>query len=196
MANAATIIEIIHEDGINPAALGNELVLDTNNSHEGIRAISDYLQSIAGGVNGANVRVRVDSSSSGAVSTGVCTINSDTYAIVSNDTEVIGSVTFTWETSADAEVETEVTLSAVDATAATNLAAAINAHSALVGVVSATSALGVVTVTLDQDHRVGRHIGTSRTETNAGSVTWTNAVLTTAATLASVADGVTYTAGA
>jgi len=193
VTHAITVIEIIHASGLNPAAIGNELVLDGNSEREGVRAISDYLQSIAGGINGANVRVRVDSSTDADVpATGTCTLGS--ADIVADDTVLIGSVTLTWKADGSGS-EDQVTLSTTEATAATNLAAAINAHTKLVGVVTASVASAVVTVTSDQDPRSAIHINTSRTETNSGSVTWGGANLTTASTLAQVADGVTYTMG-
>ncbi len=65
-------------------------------------------------------------------------------SIVDASTTIVGSVTFTWKTSG-ASGENQVNIGATDTEAATNLAAAINAHSKLKQIVLATSAVGVVT---------------------------------------------------
>lgn len=58
-------------------------------------------------------------------------------SIVNNSTTIVGSVTFTWKTSG-ASGENQVNIGSTNAEAATNLAAAINAHSALKQIVLAS----------------------------------------------------------
>lgn len=108
------------------------------------------------------------------------TITCGTPDIVADDTITIGSQTLTWK--ASAATEDQVTLSTTPATAATNLGAAINAHSKLQGLISASVASAVVTVTYDGDPRAGQLIALSRTETNSGSVVLGAAALASAAT--------------
>lgn len=192
---ALTIIEIIHEDEQSAAHVADELVLSANGGRDGIRRIANWFKALAGGLRGGNVRVRVDTTTDpDDPPVGTCTINSDTFAIVEDDTVTIGGVVFTWKASPSGE--SEVAFVNTDATDAAALAAKITAHSKLAGVVSATSAAGVVTVTALQDPRSALLITTSRAETNAGSVTWGAAALApSSATLASQSTGQTYTNG-
>lgn len=103
----------------------------------------------------------------GALAT--ATITCGTANITADDTLTIGSVVLTWK--ASAATEDEVTLSTTEATAATNLTAAINAHSKLSGLIVATRATAVVTITYQGSPREGELIYLARTEVNSGSVT-------------------------
>ncbi len=115
--------------------------------------------------------------------------------IVADDTVSIGSLTLTWKASASSQ--DEVTLSTTPATAATNLGAAINAHTSLQGLVSASVASAVVTVTWLGAPRAGQLVTLARAETNAGSVVLGAAALASASTesLGSTST-VTYAGGA
>jgi hypothetical protein len=87
-----------------------------------------------------------------------------TYAnITAGETIVIGNVTLTW--AASAANENEVTIGANLAADTTNLTSAINVHSKLKGMFTASgvTATGVVTVTYCGDPRLGYHIGLSET---------------------------------
>jgi hypothetical protein len=64
--------------------------------------------------------------------------------IAANDTITIAGCVFTWK--ASASTESEVTIGADADGCGTNLAAKVNAHSKLVGLVTATNASGTVTV--------------------------------------------------
>lgn len=129
----------------------------------------------------------------GDQATGTCTINSDTAAIVEDDTVVIGSVTLTWKDAPSGE--DEIDIANVDATDASALATAINDHSTLGSLLSASSAAGVVTVTYMGSPRAGALVTTSRTETNSGSVTWAAAALSSDSTEASAGTPAEYTFG-
>ena len=96
------------------------------------------------------------------------TVTFGTPDIVANDKFSIGSRVYTWKASASADGE--ITLSTNPTTAATNFAAAINADSTWKGLLSATRASAVVTLTWTGGPRVGEHLVCSYTETNAGSV--------------------------
>lgn len=103
--------------------------------------------------------------------------------IVADDTLRIGGTTFTWK--ASASTESEVTLSTTPATAATNLGAKINAHSALQGLFTASVSTDTVTVTYNGPPRAGEQIFLIGTETNVGSVTVGGVAVTTGAAMSS-----------
>lgn len=88
--------------------------------------------------------------------------------IVADDTISVGAVEFTWKASASSQ--DEITLSTTETTAATNFGAAINAHTDLTGIVTASVASATVTLTFVGDPRLAQHIGVTYVETNAGSV--------------------------
>lgn len=121
------------------------------------------------------------------------TITCGTPDIVADDTITIGSTTLTWKASASGE--DQVTLSTTPATAATNLQAKIAAHSTLQGVLSASVADAVVTLTWLGSPRTGQLVALSRAETNSGSVVLSAAKLTSEATHAYQAAPVTYLRG-
>jgi hypothetical protein len=110
--------------------------------------------------------------------------------IANDNTITIGSVVLTWK--AAPANENEVETSTDETVAATRFAAAVNAHSRLLGQVLATRVGAVVTVTWLGDPRAGELVPTSRTETNAGAMTWSLTRLTAPTTLAYQADPRTY----
>lgn len=89
--------------------------------------------------------------------------------ITANDTISIGARKYTWKASASADGE--ITLSATEATAASNFATAVNADTHLKGICTASADSAVVTLTFVCDPRLAKHIGVDFTEANAGSVT-------------------------
>jgi hypothetical protein len=110
--------------------------------------------------------------------------------IVNDNTVTIGSVVLTWKASPSGENQIETSTN--ETTAATRFAAAVNAHSRLRGQVLATRVGAVVEVSWLGDPRAGELVTTSRTETNAGAMTWGAARLTPGSTLAYQADPRTY----
>lgn len=113
-----------------------------------LQRIINYLESISGGCELAqdathppSVAISVQGNAVQALATLTC------VSVIATDTVVINGVTFTARNSAPAA--NEFVRATSNTTTATNLAAAINASvTALVaGYVTATSALGVVTVT-------------------------------------------------
>jgi hypothetical protein len=127
------------------------------------RALSDYLDPIAG-VQGAKIVYTLDDVAAGTVLADVSVTATITFAnITAGETLVIGNVTLTWAVAA--ANENQVTIGADLAAATTNLTAAINAHSKLAGVISATgvTATGVVTITYTGAGREAALIGLSET---------------------------------
>lgn len=102
--------------------------------------------------------------SNGAVQA-TATITS-TGAAVNNETMLLANVTLTAKTSGAVAANGEFNLSAVVATQAANIAAAINAVPALASICQATSALGVVTVTSVKPGKFGNGLQISEALTN------------------------------
>jgi hypothetical protein len=105
----------------------------------------------------------------------------DASIVDSTDALTLGNVTLTYVSSAS--TENQVTNGASDTASAANLAAAINAHSKLSGLISATSAAGVVTIvpvvgaerdlaTLGLYSEVGDGMALSSNKDHAGTVTY------------------------
>jgi hypothetical protein len=89
-----------------------------------------------------------------------------TGAAVNNETALVANVTLTAKTSGAVAANGEFNLSATPTTQATNIAAAINAVAGLSGIVTATSALGVVTITAVQPGKTGNGLQISEGLTN------------------------------
>jgi phage tail sheath gpL-like len=113
---------------------------------------------------------------------GTATITS-TGAASNDETHTVCGVTFTAKTSG--ATGNQWNLSAVVATQAANIAAAINASSDLSGIVTATSAAGVVTVTAVAAGAIGN--GLEMTESLS------NVTISNFATEDTGVDGTTYT---
>lgn len=143
------------------------------------RALADYLDPIAG-VQGAKIVYTLDDVTAGTVLADVSvTATCVRASIVQDDTFTIGNVVLTWRTSGSGE--NQVTIGASNTAAATNLRNAINAHSKLAGLISATSDVGVVTITYSGAAREAALIGLSETGTG---VTLSATSFTSAATIA------------
>lgn len=95
--------------------------------------------------------------------------------IVANDQISIGNRVYTWKASASADGE--ITLSTTPATAAANFEAAVNSDARFKGLLTASRASAVVTLTWTGGARVGTHLVMSLTETNAGSIVLGGATL-------------------
>jgi phage tail sheath gpL-like len=127
----------------------------------------------------------------GARPTGTVTI---THAnLAADDAIKIAGVTLTWKVSA--ANENQVTIGSTDATDATALAAAINAHTQLKGVVSASAAAGVVTLTYWSGGRDGEGVALTEVTDVGGGMAQSGAALAGATTDTWVASAVTYTFG-
>jgi outer membrane lipoprotein SlyB len=157
--------------------------------------IGNNIQIIDGTTNGispagGNLAGGLDASNR---ATGVLTL---TFANIDADETVsIGNVTLTWKASASGE--NQVDIGANLAAATTNLVAKINAHSSLLGLVTATgvTATGVITLTWLGDPRLAAQIKLASSDATAVAIT-TQTTAGTGVTLTNDTATTIYSLGA
>lgn len=153
-----------------PASLAAELAAISNDRTSVLKFVERLISRI--GHRGHKLAVRVDSAADGSTNFALQRMtrtNTIVQASLVDNTDTLtfggtSGVVFTWKTSPSGE--NEVAIGASDSAAATNLAAKINEHSELKGIVTASAALGVVTITWCGDPRIGRFV--SLTEVGNG----------------------------
>ncbi len=162
-------------------------LLEVAGWNEKLQALEKFVQDFR--TRGGKLVMSVDSVDSGTVLEDVAVTATCTQAsIVADDTVVLGATTLTWKASASGE--DQVDIGASDGDSSDNLATKINAHSALQGVVSASSdGAGVCTVTLAGASRLAQHVLLSETGTGvvlsatsfapAGTLTMESTAVTT-----------------
>lgn len=139
--------------------LQQKFQLNSNKAREAALALSEHFKAVASGVSRASVDVHTGSADPVAAS-GTFTLAS----VVEDEAVTIGAVTLTAKDSPSGENQFQ-TGGASDTADAVVLAAAINAHSVLSQVVTATSAAAVVTVMAKQKGVAGNQIPISETGT-------------------------------
>jgi len=117
--------------------------------YEGLQALQNYLGGVSGGQEAAKLTVLV-----GAVKA-AGTVTFTSTGPTNGQTCTLAGVTFTAQTGAATPGDATFQINATPATVAANLAAQINAYAAFAGVLSATSLLGVVTITASVPGLVG-----------------------------------------
>jgi len=122
-----------------PHADGPTRLVSAGNARNTAIMLSNYFRALAARHELATVEVQSSASDPVAASATI------TLASCATDTVTIGGITFTGTASPTTELHFET--DGTDTADAAALAAAVNAHTTLSLVVSATSALGVVTVT-------------------------------------------------
>lgn len=149
-----------------PADVAAELAVRTE-PWSMLKYLQRKMHSAGSGMQRSRFFTRVDSVTDGSTQDAgdhaAPTITITFANITAGETIVIGTTTLAWAVAA--ANEDEVTIGADLAAATTNLTAAINVHSDLRGIFSATgvTATGIVTVTYLGDPRIGRLIGLSET---------------------------------
>lgn len=123
------------------AALIQKTVLGTNKNKEGAQALIQFFRDLVGGQQAGTVDVQTGSAHPVAASATLTLVSA-----IATDTITIGGVIFTATSTPTTELHWEID-GASDTLDAVSLAAAINAHSTVKQVVTATSATNVVTVT-------------------------------------------------
>jgi len=158
--NAITTLTIVHSAKIAPLDIQRKFAQPSGSARLFISSLITELRGFAGARNG-QVTVRIESATNTTKATGTITC---TGVPTADDTVTIGGKLLTWK--AAAANENEVTIGASDSASATALAAAIEANSVLQGLVTATSAAGVVTIASAVPGRIGNLITTAESGTN------------------------------
>lgn len=157
----SSLISIDHQGSPEDAAL--ELV-DDNTQSSGLKLMK-WMKGVVSGMNGGVVTVLA-----GAVkASGTATL----VSVVATDSITIAGTTLT--AVASGATSAQFNVGANDTATAANLAAAINANTALQGIVDATSALGVVTITAAKPGKLGNLIAVTKT---GSTITLSGAALT------------------
>jgi phage tail sheath gpL-like len=151
MAAKQTVITITH--GSEALQTVKDLLLKPSSKPRmAMVFLSRFFDALSLGNRSAKVVTQVNSGDAVAA-TGTVTLSS----FVADDTVTIGTQVFTAKVSPSGA--NQFALGASDTTAAAALAAKINAHTSLTSVVTATSALGVVTLTAAVAGLIGNQIG-------------------------------------
>lgn len=162
MANAITTLVIVHSPDEDAASLAEELLPEDTGDVQGfLRRLRSYVDRLLVGSSHAEITATLDTGGSGDNAVEEITF---TGVGVADETVTIGGLALTWKASAASE--SEVTIGANQAASQANLAAAINAHSALKGIVSAAVSGNDVVVTAVQPGRAGNLISIAEAGTN------------------------------
>ncbi len=155
------------------------LRIDATKDQQGVQAVAQFIAEIAAKHHRGIVDVQTGSAAPVAAS-GTLTL----VSAIATDAVTVGSVTFT--ATSTPTLSTHFEIDGADDTAdAASLAAAINAHATVSQIVTASSLLGVVTITAKQKGVVGNFIPLSSADAT---------ITASAAFLASGAGGVTEAA--
>lgn len=125
--------------------------------------LKDYFKMIVSGIRPASVQTKTNC----VKATGTITFSS----FANNDTFTVHSVVFTAKTSG-ATGAFQINLGADDTAAAANAVTAINADTTLDGLVLATSALGVITITALIPGELGNTVATAISAHGTASATY------------------------
>lgn len=153
MAQALTKLFITHDDA--PADVGEELTVEAAEGNQAAQALINMLAGLAGGTRQGSIVAMVESISTETKATATATI---TQASIVNGTDqiTIGKTTISYEASPSGE--SQIASTGDDDACALALSTAINAHSELQGVVTASVAANVVTITAAFPGELGEHI--------------------------------------
>lgn len=142
MADSILYVAIAN-DGHTATSVVQKYLSDANEPHQGLSRLIAYLSAVLAGSEPARVYVACDD---GAGTAGTCTITCTQANATVGETVTIGGVTFTIATTRTGA--NEVVAGASDATFGENVKDAINEHTLLRGLVTATdNDAGVVTLT-------------------------------------------------
>ena len=130
----------------------DRLQVGAEKDKEGCKAIEQFVKDLGAGLHRGTIDVQTGSAAPVAAS-GTFTL----VSAVATDAVTIGTTTFTATSTPSLSTDWEID-GADDTADAASLAAAINAHATVSQIVTATSALGVVTITAKQKGVVGNFI--------------------------------------
>lgn len=147
-----TTITITHQNEVT-ADLKTAFQPTSERPKRAAELLRNQLERMASGLSMGTISMRVDDGD-GVAATGTISFSS----LANNDTITVGGVTFTAKTSGAAGAS-QFNLGASDSAAATNAAAAINAHTSLTDVVTASASSNVITVSCVRKGLIGNYIG-------------------------------------
>lgn len=166
-----TVIEL--DTTLTAAQLQSYLLFEDR--YKGAATIAEYFRAMAGGVRQGVATVRL-----GAVqASGTLTITSTGPAL--GETFTVAGVTF--EAVASSPTATQFIRSDTPATAAANIATAINANATLSGIVTAAALAGVVTITAVVPGVMGNGLVLSENAANTAAVSFAGGSNGTVSTL-------------
>lgn len=179
MALKSVMYIAIPSEGLGAARV-SEYVAQHQNAGAGIALLREYLQRIAYGGDAAKVHVFVDAGDgTAATGTVVCTQAS----AVEGDTFTLCGVTFTVKTSPSSNpYDGEFAAITSDTVMGDALAAAINAHPLLKGVLTAANSSGTVTWTLTDKGLFGNLARATETGSSMAVTNPTNGAIGTVST--------------
>lgn len=149
MATIYDLVIVAHDSATADAQ--RDLIAETGNTPFAGLKLKDYFKMFTSGIRPAVIQCKVNA----AKASGTITFSS----IAAADVVTINGVAFTAKTSGAVGL-TEFNIGADDTAAAANAAAVFNLHTTLDGMVVATSALGVVTITALVPGELGNGITT------------------------------------
>lgn len=151
---ASSLVLTVTTERANPSALAQDASADI----EAVVGLSSFFDACVGGLEHASIDLQYTDGTAPVAASATITL-----ASCATDTVTIGGITFTGSGSPTGDVQFET--DGDDTADAAALAAKINAHPTLSKVVTATSALGVVTVTCRIKGVVGNFITLAETGT-------------------------------
>lgn len=159
---ATTAVYITHGNE-QTQTIKDKVKFDSGADRKGARALSDLLASIAGGARNGKITLGVGGSVF-AQATG--TVLLAQASITAADIVYVGSVGFVATNGAVTPGQATFDMRTSDTAAAASLAAQINAHASLSGIVTATSSTGTVTITSVQVGELNNHITLAKVDAN------------------------------
>jgi phage tail sheath gpL-like len=162
---ATTILTITHNETAGTFAA----LVNAPDFYTFIQRFMGWLNALRGGAKNGAIAAKIGT----AAASIAITINNSNIA--ANDLVTIGGTTITCKASGATTGQFNKGSDATETAA--NMAAAINGVTALAAVVTATSALGVVTITCDVGGTIGNYITVAKTEVTPSSFTFTGTTL-------------------
>lgn len=154
MAGALTTIRIYHDTNEPAAKWADRFNIASGNTQKAANALARFFEAAAGGSEPCKIVLTVESSTTAVPVPATLDVTITHANVTDGDTLVIGPVTMTYKTSA--ANESQVTIATTDTTDAAAMVTKINAHSVLSGLVVASNASGVITLTAIDPGNAGR----------------------------------------
>lgn len=167
-SDAIATVVIVLDDNAPPVSIDEKFIGEWHNPTEGVELIRQLLERVNSGLQPGKVHVFLDKGD-GTVAAGnvACT-----RANAAGDTVTIAGIVFTETTSPSSNpLDAQFARGASDTACAANLAAAINAHPALKGMLSAAGAVGDCVVTALDKGLFGNLIVMSTSDATAFGLT-------------------------